>query len=184
MIIVSICFNGINCIRAGRSMMALITMKTLNIIGAGRAGRTLTALWFQRKVFAIQHVLNRTPASTRDAVAFIGAGRPAAALTAMQAAGVWLLATPDGEIVRTAASLAANGLGLLRAGDVVFHCSGAMSASDLRIVVPRGVLVASVHPLKSFADPAEALRTFTGTDRKSTRLNSSHPVSSRMPSSA
>ena len=142
-------------------MMALITMKTLNIIGAGRAGRTLTALWFQRKVFAIQHVLNRTPASTRDAVAFIGAGRPAAALTAMQAAGVWLLATPDGEIVSAAASLAGNGL--LRAGDVVFHCSGAMSASDLRTVVPRGVLVASVHPLKSFADPAEALRTFTGT---------------------
>ncbi len=136
-------------------------MKTLNIIGAGRAGRTLTALWFQRKVFAIQHVFNRTPASTRDAVAFIGAGRAAASLTAMQPAGVWLLATPDGEITRTAASLTANEL--LRARDVVFHCSGALSANDLRTVVPRGVLVASVHPLKSFADPAQALRTFSGT---------------------
>ena len=138
-------------------------MKTLNIIGAGRVGRTLTALWFQRKVFAIQSVLNRTLAHARDAVSFIGAGRAVAALPAMQPAGVWLLATPDGEIARTAASLADSGLGLLRAGDVVFHCSGAMSASDLRTVVPRGVLVASVHPLKSFADPAEALRTFTGT---------------------
>jgi predicted short-subunit dehydrogenase-like oxidoreductase (DUF2520 family) len=136
-------------------------MKTLNIIGAGRVGRTLTALWFQRKSFAIQHVLNSTPASTRDAVAFIGAGRAAAALPAMQPAGVWLLATPDGEIVRTAANLAASGL--LREGDVVFHCSGAMAASDVRAVVPRGVLVASAHPLKSFADPAEALRTFAGT---------------------
>jgi predicted short-subunit dehydrogenase-like oxidoreductase (DUF2520 family) len=72
-----------------------------------------------------------------------------------------LLATPDGEIVRTAANLAASGL--LREGDVVFHCSGAMAASDVRAVVPRGVLVASAHPLKSFADPAEALRTFAGT---------------------
>ena len=142
-------------------MMSLNNMKTLNIIGAGRAGRTLTALWFQRKVFAIQHVFNRTPASTRDAVAFIGAGRPAASLTAMQPAGVWLLATPDGEIVSTAASLAGNGL--LRAGDVVFHCSGALSANDIRTVVPRGVLVASVHPLKSFADAVDALRTFSGT---------------------
>jgi predicted short-subunit dehydrogenase-like oxidoreductase (DUF2520 family) len=136
-------------------------MKTLNIIGAGRVGRTLTALWFQRKVFAIQNVLNRTPESTRYAVAFIGAGRATAALPAMQPAGVWLLATLDGEIVRTAASLAASEL--LRAGDVVFHCSGAMAASDLRTVIPRGVLVASVHPLKSFADAADAVRTFAGT---------------------
>ena len=136
-------------------------MKTLNIIGAGRVGRTLTALWFQRKVFAIQNVLNRTPASTRDAVAFIGAGRAAAALQAMQPAGVWLLATADGEIAPTAASLAASGL--LRAGDVVFQCSGALPASELRTVVPRGVAVASVHPLKSFAEPAQAVRTFGGT---------------------
>ncbi len=136
-------------------------MKTLNIIGAGRVGRTLTALWFQRKVFAIQSVLNRTPASTREAVAFIGAGRAAATLPAMQPAGVWLLATPDGEIVRTAASLASSGL--LNAGDVVFHCSGAMAASDLRTVLPQGVAVASVHPLKSFADPHAAVQSFAGT---------------------
>jgi predicted short-subunit dehydrogenase-like oxidoreductase (DUF2520 family) len=136
-------------------------MKILNIIGAGRVGRTLTALWFQRKSFAIQNVLNRTPESTRDAVAFIGAGRAAAALTAMQPAGVWLLATPDGEIVRTAASLAASGL--LRADDVVFHCSGAMAAGELRTVLAHGVAVASVHPLKSFADAAGAVRTFAGT---------------------
>jgi predicted short-subunit dehydrogenase-like oxidoreductase (DUF2520 family) len=136
-------------------------MKTLNIIGAGRVGRTLTALWFQRKVFAIQSVLNRTPAHARDAVSFIGAGRAVAALPAMQPAGVWLLATPDGDIVRVAGSLAASEL--LRAGDVVFHCSGAMAASDLRTVLPRGVVVASVHPLKSFAVVADAVRTFAGT---------------------
>lgn len=136
-------------------------MNTLNIIGAGRVGRTLAALWRRQRVFDLQDVLNRTPQSTRAAVAFIGAGRATDALDAMQCACVWMLATPDGEIARAAEQLAASGL--LRAGDVVFHCSGALPSRELRAVLMTGVAVASVHPLKSFADPLHAVSTFTGT---------------------
>ncbi len=136
-------------------------MKTLNIIGAGRAGRTLAALWRQRGVLEIGSVLNRTPVSARDAVAFIGAGRAADALHDMPPADLWMLATPDSEIAAAAQALAAGGN--LRAGDVVFHCSGAMQAGDLRAVFVKEVYLASVHPLKSFADPHDAVRTFAGT---------------------
>ena len=136
-------------------------MKTLNIIGAGRVGRTLAALWFQHRVFEIRSVYNRTLVSATNAAAFIGAGTACAGLEAMPRAEVWLLATPDGEIARAAESLACSGL--LQAGDVVFHCSGALPSSALRAVVPVGVPVASVHPLKSFADPFDAVRTFAGT---------------------
>ena len=139
----------------------LVTQKTLNIIGAGRAGRVLAALWHRQHTFAIQDVFNRTPHSARDAVAFIGAGRAADALAAMRAADVWLLATPDGELSRSAAALAASGL--LRAGDVVFQCSGALPSSELRAVVINNAQVASVHPLKSFANAADAVDTFAGT---------------------
>ncbi len=142
-------------------MIAHVTMKTLNIIGAGRVARALAALWRRNKGFDIQDVLNRTPGSTRDAVAFIGAGSAAPALAAMRPANVWLLATADSDIPPVASQLAASGV--LRAGDVVFQCSGALPSSELRGVMPADVAVCSVHPLKSFADSADAVRTFTGT---------------------
>ena len=141
--------------------MPATPMKSLNIIGAGRVGRTLAALWRQQHVFDLRDVLNRTPHSTRAAVQFIGAGRAMDALQEMQSADVWMLATPDGEIAHAAIALAASGL--LRADDVVFQCSGAMPSSDLRAALPPDVPVASVHPLKSFADPQHAVRTFAGT---------------------
>jgi len=138
-----------------------MNMKTLNIVGAGRAGRTLARLWFEQGVFAIQCVLNRTPASAREAIAFIGAGSACASAQDMQLADVWLIATPDGEITRAAQALAASGL--LRAGNVVFQLSGATPSRELSAVFNADVCVASVHPLKSFADAAEAGRTFAGT---------------------
>lgn len=136
-------------------------MKTLNIIGAGRVGRTLAALWRQHQVFAIQAVLNRTPGSTRDAIQFIGAGAAVDTLPAMPPADVWLLATPDGEIAQAAAALATSGV--LRAGDVALHCSGALASGELHALHAAGVHVASVHPLKSFADAGAAVRSFAGT---------------------
>lgn len=142
-------------------MMRALAMKTLNIIGAGRLGRTLGALWRERGVFVIGSVMNRTPKSTRAAMAFIGAGSAADAFSSMGVAEVWLIATPDGDIARIAAQLAASGR--VRSGDVVFHCSGALPSQLLREHLPAGVAVASVHPLKSFADPAHAVLNFAGT---------------------
>ena len=141
-------------------MMRPTLMKILNIIGAGRAGRTLAALWFQQGVFAIQDILNRTPASASDAIAFIGAGRACASVHDMQPADLWLIATPDGEIAHAGQTLAASGL--LRAGDVVFQLSGATPSQELSTMIGTDARVASVHPLKSFADPAQGVRLFAG----------------------
>ncbi len=142
-------------------MIAAHTMKILNIIGAGRVGRTLAVLWHRQNVFRIQAVCNRTLQSARDAVAFIGAGRAMGSMGDMPGADVWLLATPDGELAHAAQRL--TDCGLLHAGDVVFQCSGALPSSDLRAGVMEGTYVASVHPLKTFADPGDAVSTFAGT---------------------
>lgn len=142
-------------------MMSRLNMKTLNIVGAGRAGRTLAALWQQHGVFVVEGICNRTPQSTRDAMVFIGGGRERAAVRLMPPAEVWMLATPDGAIAQVAADVAASGA--LRTGDVVFHCSGALPSSDIRAVLAAGISIASVHPLKSFAQPADAMRNFAGT---------------------
>lgn len=136
-------------------------MKTLNVIGAGRVGRTLASLWEEKHTFAIQDVLDGTPHGARSAVAFIGDGRAVSWIEEMRAADVWMLTPPDGRIGACCAALAQSGL--LRRGDIVFHCSGALSSAVLNAAIEHGAAVASVHPLKSFADPRDAVRTFAGT---------------------
>ena len=134
---------------------------TLNVIGGGRAGRTLARVWALNGAFAIGDVLDLTHAAAAQAAAFIGDGRAVGALTDMRAAGVWMLTPPDDQIVACGKALAASGL--LKPGNIVFHVSGASPSRELAAVLPPGTAVASVHPLKSFADPALAAQTFNGT---------------------
>jgi predicted short-subunit dehydrogenase-like oxidoreductase (DUF2520 family) len=130
------------------------------VIGAGRVGRTLAALWRQKQVFTVQDVLDGTPEGAQAAVAFIAEGCAVERITAMRAADVWMIATPDGMIAATAQALAAAGL--VRSRDIVFHCSGSIASTEISGALP-GARAASIHPLKSFADAAAGVLTFGGT---------------------
>ena len=136
-------------------------MKILNVVGGGRAGRTLARVFALNGAFAIGDVLDQTQALAEDAVAFIGSGRAVDALPAMHGADVWMLTPPDDQIIACGKLLAASGL--LKTGDVAFQCSGASPSRELAAVLSSCIAVASIHPLKSFADPAAAARTFLGT---------------------
>lgn len=137
-------------------------MTTLvNIIGPGRVGRTLGALLQRADLCVVQDVLSAEIATAESAVAFIGAGCAVRILRDMRPARLWLLTPPDTVIAGMATALAATGR--MRQGDVVFHCSGSQPSSLLAPLAAAGALVASVHPLKSFADPATAMQTFKGT---------------------
>ena len=60
-----------------------------------------------------------------------------------------------------------------------------MKAMDTLSITPYWAIKASGPSLsKTGADPQEQKASFSGLDRKSTRLNSSHSAKSRMPSSA
>ena len=131
---------------------------TLNIIGAGHVGRVLGRLLASQ--YVLQDVLTRSPASAQDAIAFIGAGSAAASPGAMRRADVWLLAVGDDQIAPVCAQLAAA---QALAGAVVFHCSGARSSAALAAARQDGALTASVHPIRSFADPAQVAADFDGT---------------------
>jgi len=133
-------------------------MSTLNIVGAGHVGRTLGRLFAARGVFAVQDVRTRSLASARAAVAFIGAGTPVDA--DMRPADVWMLAVADDAIAGVAAALAQ---GTPLAGATVFHCSGAKASHELDALRHAGAFVASVHPVRSFADPAAVAAAFDGT---------------------
>lgn len=136
-------------------------MKRLNIIGCGRVGRTLARLWRERAVFEIQDLMDHTPANAAAAAQFAGAGRAISEISAAQPADLWMLTPRDGGIVACCDALARSGR--LGAGAVVFHCSGALASEELKAARERGAFVASTHPLRSFAEPAEAAATFPGT---------------------
>lgn len=133
----------------------------LNIIGPGRAGRTLGALLARAGSCTVQDVLSAERSTAEAAVAFIGSGRAVRRPGEMRAAGLWLLTPPDAAIAPMAAALAAAGV--VRGGDIVFHCSGSQASAILAPLAAAGAKVASVHPLKSFADPAIAVDSFAGT---------------------
>jgi predicted short-subunit dehydrogenase-like oxidoreductase (DUF2520 family) len=135
-------------------------MTTLNIVGAGHVGRALGRLFFARGVFTIQDVRTRSSDSARDAVAFIGAGTPVDGDGTLRPADVWMLAVTDDAIAGVAAALAQS---TPMAGAVVFHCSGAKASAELDVLRRAGALVASVHPVRSFADPAAVAAAFDGT---------------------
>ena len=132
----------------------------LNIVGAGHVGRALGRLFVKHGVFTVQDVLTRSQASATDAVAFIGAGCALAQASELRPAQVWMLAVGDDAIAPTCAALSASGL---LAGATVFHCSGAKGSGELQAASHAGARVASVHPVRSFADPAAVAADFDGT---------------------
>lgn len=133
---------------------------TLNIVGAGRVGRVMGRLFAAAGAFIVQDVLTRSAGSAESAIAFIGQGRAALNLDQMRAADAWMLAVTDDQIVPVCTELAAvHALG----GVIVFHCSGAKSSLDLQAAAQAGAVTASVHPVRSFADPAYVTEHFADT---------------------
>lgn len=135
------------------------SLPTLNLVGAGRVGKTLGRLWQQAGVLQIQDVLTTSPASAQAAADFIGAGRAVATPAQMLPADLWLLAVPDRQIAASAEVLATLGL----PPALAFHASGALAAAELAPLQAAGWRCASAHGILSFADPATALQQFPGT---------------------
>ena len=131
---------------------------SLNLVGPGRLGRTLARLWADRQAVSIDAVVARQAEHAAAAVRFIGAGQAATTLPT-RPADITLIATPDDAIESVAQALAPQA----QPGHVYFHCSGALSSAALAPLKAAGAVVASIHPLKSFAAPEQAITDFAGT---------------------
>lgn len=135
-------------------------MRRLSIVGTGHVGRTLGRLWHTAGVFDVAGVQARSLASAQQGAAFIGRGVPVAAGDRLADADVYMLAVTDDQIVPACAALAAS---RPLDGAVVFHCSGALASGTLEAARQAGALVASVHPIRSFADPDAVVAAFAST---------------------
>lgn len=136
-------------------------MNKLNVIGCGHAGKALVRVWSQRGLVAVQGVLNRSLRSSQQAVEFIGAGRALGSFAELEPAELLLIAASDEAIASCCRQACAAGA--VTAGCTVFHLSGALGSSELEPARRAGAHVASLHPVKSFADPALAAESFAGT---------------------
>lgn len=134
---------------------------TLSIIGCGKLGRTLGRLWQAQNSFTLLDILNRSVVSAQQAAAFIGAGVAALSVEALRPADVYLIGVGDDQIGPCCEALVAAGK--LQSGSIVFHCSGALSSLELVSATERGAAVASIHPIRSFADPQQVAEHFAGT---------------------
>jgi predicted short-subunit dehydrogenase-like oxidoreductase (DUF2520 family) len=135
-------------------------LPTLNLIGAGRVGQTLAHWAKKSQAMHVQDVLTTSLVSAQAACTFIGEGNAVSHMQSMRTADVWLIATPDAHISAVALSLA-DCIGDTRA--IVFHCSGALGSSALDSLKTHGALLASAHPILSFATSALACTQWPGT---------------------
>jgi predicted short-subunit dehydrogenase-like oxidoreductase (DUF2520 family) len=132
----------------------------LTVIGGGHVGRVLGRLFARAANFAVADVLTRSAASAQAAAAFIGAGRAVSDYAALAPADVYMLSVTDDQIVPACEALAAA---VDLRGAVVFHCSGALASDRLQAARDAGAHVASVHPIRSFADTEAVVAGFDGT---------------------
>lgn len=136
-------------------------MLRINFIGCGQLGQTLGHLWQQNNLLSIGDVLTRSINSAEQAVEKIGSGRAISSISDMQAADIYMLACGDDAIESCSQMLADSQL--LNTRSIVFHCSGAQSSQLLDACQQQGASIASVHPIKSFADIDLAVQSFAGT---------------------
>ena len=124
-------------------------LKSLAILGAGRVGRALGRA-LREHGWNVRVVSARSDACARNAVRFIGAGRPFAYIPPeVVAASTILITVPDDAISEISAELARIGGEQLRR-KIVLHTSGARDASVLQALRDCGAFAGSMHPLQTF----------------------------------
>ncbi|QSI75975.1 Rossmann-like and DUF2520 domain-containing protein [Niveibacterium microcysteis] len=134
------------------------TPPDFNLVGCGRLGRSITRLLHTHGLVRVAQLIDCAEEPARATQAFVGAGEPVA-FKSLRPAAITLIATPDDAIAQVAAALACQ----MPPGSIVFHCSGALPSSALTPLREAGCAIASLHPLRSFASPDQAVADFAGT---------------------
>ncbi len=138
-------------------------MSTLavNIIGAGKAGATLAILLSRLDSIKINTICDCESTRLSAIYDLVKADKLTTNVSELKPADIYFITTPDDLIVSTCEEITSTIN--CNAKPIFVHCSGALPSSILHSVIPPDCTVACVHPVKSFADPEGAVRTFPGT---------------------
>ena len=133
----------------------------INIIGAGRLGKTIARLIKVNQVGMIQGICNTTLKSAENAAQFIGQGKPFLNIESLPPVDITIISTPDDQIKLCCEQLSLSKN--LKEKSIIIHCSGSLSSETLFSVAKKGCFTASVHPMRSFAVPKTAFSHYNGT---------------------
>lgn len=133
----------------------------INIIGAGKLGKTLGFLLCKEAHIQIAGVCNTTKESAIHAIEFMGDGTYCAVIESLPAADITFICTPDDAIPEVVHKLCTNPH--INAQSVVVHFSGALPSTVLAPLKAHGASIASLHPMKSFANPSVSIQHYQGT---------------------
>lgn len=136
-------------------------MLSANIIGCGKLGKTIGKLLAQYDALSLQGVVNSSIDSARNSVAYLGKGIPCENLHSLPKSDIYFITTKDDLIEESACKL--QNSNILCKGNIILHCSGSLTSDVLNKTKESKCFVASVHPIKSFAQPDQAVTTFNGT---------------------
>ena len=135
-------------------------MKTLNIIGAGKLGRTVGFLLCKNNICTIQNILNKTFESGICSRDFIGSGEVVKSFSNLLPADFYLLSVPDDQISFVCEQLILQHK--IPKNSTIFHCSGALDSGQLLAAKKAGGFIASFHPAFSFGEPEAAANMLSG----------------------
>ena len=141
-------------------MIKPMILKT-NLIGAGKLGKVMAGLLFNHGLIHVSAVLNTSLKSTLDAIACIGDGTAYASIAALPPAHLTLICTPDASIADIAEALSHNQW--MNQDHLIMHFSGALSSEVLKPLADKGCATASLHPMRSFSNPALSMKQYPGT---------------------
>lgn len=131
----------------------------INFIGCGRLGKTLASLFKIKKVANINGVVCSSISNSISSIKVIGEGIPCKTISELPNADIHFITTKDDMISEMCDELVRKNL----SNSIIVHCSGSLSSEVLTKAKIAGHSVASIHPIKSFADIEESIRSFPGT---------------------
>ncbi|MFA5959453.1 MAG: DUF2520 domain-containing protein [Tatlockia sp.] len=134
---------------------------SVNIIGAGNLGKSIGRLLVTKGLISPGAICNTSLNSTVSAIAFIGGGNVCASISELPPAQLTFITTPD-DYIEASANLLSNNASILE-GSLIVHCGGSLTSDVLLAMKQRGCYVASIHPMKSFANPSVSVETYAGT---------------------
>jgi predicted short-subunit dehydrogenase-like oxidoreductase (DUF2520 family) len=132
-----------------------------NLIGAGKLGKTMASLLVNHGLIRVSGVLNTSLKSARDAIEFIGDGTPYSSIATLPPSNLTLICTPDACIPDVAEALSHNQW--INQDHIIMHFSGALSSEILSPLTHKGCATASLHPMRSFSNPALSIKQYSGT---------------------
>lgn len=130
------------------------------IVGAGNVGSILAKTFYQ-KGYPLTGIASKTIISAEKLANLFGVMSTTRAAEIIKYADVVVIATPDDYISQVVEEIVKDGG--FRAGQVVLHTSGGLSANVLSLASELGTFTGCMHPLQSFADRKGETELLVGT---------------------